>query len=94
MMKASRWSSCGVVCFSGENGHAKDSVSSSSGGSAGDTAAPQASGDDALTNLDDSAPVHYFVMGPQPRWESAPIWPPPNLAQEPLPLFLGSVAGR
>ena len=38
----------------------------------------------------DSSPVHYYVMGPNPRWESAPGWPPPNLAPEPLKLLLGA----
>jgi hypothetical protein len=36
-----------------------------------------------------SAPVHYFMMGPQPRWEEAQSWPPPYLAPQPLTLLLG-----
>ncbi len=37
-----------------------------------------------------ASPVHYFVMGPRPRWEEAQAWPPPSLGPRPLELFLGS----
>ena len=35
-----------------------------------------------------AAPVHYFVMGAQPRWKEAQAWPPPNLARQPMRLLL------
>ena len=37
-----------------------------------------------------ATPVHYFVMGPGAAWRSTSAWPPPELADKPYELFLGS----
>lgn len=37
-----------------------------------------------------ATPVHYFVMGPGATWRSTSAWPPPELADEPYTLLLGS----
>lgn len=82
------------MCIAGENGNAEGAESSATSGNAeSGGASREPSGTDALT-ADDSSPVHYFVMGPHAKWESAPAWPPPNLAQQPLLLYLGSASGR
>jgi hypothetical protein len=44
--------------------------------------------------MNESQLVHYFVMGPRAGWASTCAWPPPNLAPEPLALYLRPAAVR
>ena len=60
-----------------------DGVASSGASNAAGSRGPSSSADWS------ASPVHYFVMGPRPRWEEAHAWPPPVLAAQPLELFLG-----
>ncbi|CAL8463886.1 g3421 [Coccomyxa elongata] len=82
---------------SGANGRvaSEDDSSSSSSGASGRAQKAELSNEATSVSSDaaenDSSPVHYYVMGPKPRWESAPSWPPPNLAPEPLTLSLGAL---
>ena len=61
-----------------------DGVASSGAGSGAGSR-----GDSSSSAEWSAAPVHYFVMGPRPRWEEAQAWPPPVLAAQPLELSLG-----
>ncbi len=86
---------CASAGANGRVASEEDSSSSSSSGTSG--RAQQAELSDEATSAssdaaaNDSSPVHYYVMGPKPQWESAPSWPPPNLAPEPLTLSLGAL---
>ena len=89
---------CASAGSNGRVASEEDSSSPSSSSSSGASGiAQQAETSDEATSAssdavaNDSSPVHYYVMGPKPGWESAPSWPPPNLAPEPLTLSLGAV---
>ena len=42
----------------------------------------------------DRMPIHYYLMGWRPRWEAAPRWPPPEVAPEPVRLYLAQGATK
>lgn len=65
----------------------EDSSGSSSSAEEGQTAALSS---EEMEDAD--TPVHYFVMGPEPSWQSTSAWPPPDLAPKPYNLFLGGGA--